>query len=336
MSNSYDVPCMDYKPSFKRKDLEQVELKIVYEDGTRSKSKCPRFTGTGGVEELLYVVEFFERLASDENIEDEALFLYFKKILEQNARNKWDSLEPETYPQDQDGFKDCIKQFYKKYSSQVNTRGILIKSLRSKKVMKPIDVSVDEHQERIENLCRYANKLHGTGAPLQKGDKLEILFESFPTKWKNSFILSGKVPSETDESVMIEFMKINKGINDGEEKKKGKRKTDDDDKKKGKNRWKKGKGKGRNGGRGGRGKPADPEATCWVHKNHKWKDCPNNYNSTSFVPRNETAGRGGRGERDTAGRGGYGGRGAYHTQAAVTPPYPALPPSEKSGEAPWL
>ena len=160
MSNSYDVPCMDYKSSFKVEDLKEVELKIIYEDGTKSKAKCPRFTGNGGVEELLYVVEFFERLASDENIEDEALFLYFKKILEQNARNKWDSLEPETYPQDQDGFKDCVKKFYKKYSSQVNTRGILIKSLRSKKVMKPIDVSVDEHQERIENLCRYANKLH--------------------------------------------------------------------------------------------------------------------------------------------------------------------------------
>ena len=116
------------------------------------------------------------------------------------------SLNPETYPQDEDGFKDCVKKFYTKYSSQVNTRDILIKSLRSKRVLKPNDVSVDEHQERIENLCRYANKLHETGAPLAEGDKLDILFESFPQKWKTSFILSGKIPTNSNESVIIEFI----------------------------------------------------------------------------------------------------------------------------------
>ena len=129
------------------------------------------------------------------------------------------SLNPETYPQDEDGFENCVKKFYTKYSSQVNTRDILIKSLRSKRVLKPDDISEDEHQERIENLCRYANKLHGTRAPLAEGDKLDILFEIFQQKWKTSFILIGKIPTNSNESVIIEFMKIAKGIADADDSK---------------------------------------------------------------------------------------------------------------------
>jgi len=152
---------------------------------------------------------------------------------------------------------------------------------------------VDEHQERIENLCRYANKLHGTGDLLAEGDKLDILFESFPQKWKTSFILSGKIPLSANESVIIEFMKVAKGIADTDDSKrigkKGKRKIDDEDEKKGKNnRYMKGKG-GRGRGQG-HGK-ADPEAMCRVRKDHKWKDCPNNFSSANFIPRNEAAGR---------------------------------------------
>jgi len=132
---------------FKVEDLKEVELKITYDDGTKSKAKCPRFTGKGGVEELLYVVESFESVAADEDIEDGGNFLSFKTVLEQNPRNKWMSLNPETYPQDEDRFENCVKKFYTKYSPQVNTRGILIKTLRSKRILKPVDVSVDELQE---------------------------------------------------------------------------------------------------------------------------------------------------------------------------------------------
>ena len=134
MLNPFDVPCMEYTSSFKVEDLKEVELKITYDDRTKSTAKCPRFTGKGGIEELFYIVESVENIAIDEDIEDSGKFLYFnKKVLEQNPRNKWMSLNPETYPQDEDGFKDCVKKFYTKYSSQVNPRDILlIKSLRSK------------------------------------------------------------------------------------------------------------------------------------------------------------------------------------------------------------
>ena len=100
MTNPFDVPCMDYKPSFKAEDLTEVELKITYDVGTKSKAKCPRFTGKGGI------VESFESVAADGDIEDEGKFLYFKKVLEQYPRNKWMNLDQGSYPQDEEGFKD--------------------------------------------------------------------------------------------------------------------------------------------------------------------------------------------------------------------------------------
>ena len=58
---------------------------------------------------MLYVVESFESIAIDEDFKDEGKFLYFKKVLEQNPRNKWMSVNPGSYPQDEDGFENCVK-----------------------------------------------------------------------------------------------------------------------------------------------------------------------------------------------------------------------------------
>ena len=105
----FEVPCIGYKPSCKVEDLKEVELKIIYEDGTRKKAKCPRFSGKGGDEELLFIAEYFENIALDENIEDKGKFEYFRKILDHGPRTKWMSLNPASYQQDEVGFKDFFR-----------------------------------------------------------------------------------------------------------------------------------------------------------------------------------------------------------------------------------
>ena len=115
MTNPFDVPCMDYKLSFKAEDPTEVELKITYDDGTKDKAKCPHFTGKGRIEELLNVVESLESVVDDEDIGDEEKFLYFKKVLKQNPRHKWMSLNPETCLQEE----GCNDRAYKKVVSDI-------------------------------------------------------------------------------------------------------------------------------------------------------------------------------------------------------------------------
>ena len=208
MSDPFEVPCIDYKPSFVAKDLQKIVLKITYNDGTSKEAKCPRFTGNGGIEELLYVVERYENIALDKNIENEMKFKYFIEILNYEPRAKWMKLNPSSYEQDDQGFKDCLSAYYAEYSKQSNARDKLIKSLRTSRFFMPIEGTVKAHYARIETLFRYANKLQGTEARLTEKSKNIILVKSFPKKWKSRFIKSldekGKEGATCNE--MISFM----------------------------------------------------------------------------------------------------------------------------------
>ena len=104
----------------------------------------------------------------------------------------------------------------------LDKRDVFTKSLRTRCVLKPLDVSVDTHQERIEALCRYAKKLHGTGALLTECDKCSILFRSFPAARKIMFIRSDKEPANCEETEIITFMKREKTISDKEDAKRRK------------------------------------------------------------------------------------------------------------------
>ena len=65
------------------------------------------------------------------------------------------------YEQNDQGYRDYLSAYYAEYSEQLDTRDIIIKSLRMKRFLKHVDVSVDTHKERIETLSRYTtNKLH--------------------------------------------------------------------------------------------------------------------------------------------------------------------------------
>jgi len=342
--------------------LRQAEIKIVYDDDSNKKVKCPKFSGNGGIEELMLIVEMFDDLCSDLRVPQDEKFTHFKTVLEHGPRNKWKTLEPDTnYTQDEDGFKECISAFYLKYAAAKDARDVFIKYLESSKVAKREDVTIDAHVERIETLCRYANRLHGTGSLLLDANKKAILFHSFPETWTDT-INRGAVhfSDMKSEEIVQAMMKeqahaIKQAARRGQQKHRKRKQDGDGDGYQNKRRGGGGRGGGRDRKRGGHGsgrdrggkKPAaDPEAKCRIpHHNHKWKDCTENFWGPNFVPKNR-GGRGGHGGRgggggrgNSGGRGNFGGRGdyhqqSYHTQGYGYPPPPPGPYQQQPGGQP--
>ena len=63
---------------------------------------------------------YYEKIhdTSDLNIVGEEKFEYFRKLLDHDPRAKWMSLNPPTeFLQDEDGFKDCLSDYYARYAS---------------------------------------------------------------------------------------------------------------------------------------------------------------------------------------------------------------------------
>jgi hypothetical protein len=57
------APCIEYKSSFVKSDLETVKLRQNYDDGTYRECKAPVFNGDGNIECLFYVEERFHHYA---------------------------------------------------------------------------------------------------------------------------------------------------------------------------------------------------------------------------------------------------------------------------------
>ena len=63
MSGKYArPPCIEYESKFQHSKLEKVELMQTWDNGTKSKKKCPVFTGENGIEALLYVEDRFNSI----------------------------------------------------------------------------------------------------------------------------------------------------------------------------------------------------------------------------------------------------------------------------------
>lgn len=73
--------------------LRDAEIKIVYDNNSTKKSKCPKFSGKGGIEELILIVEMFEDICSDLQVPGDDKFNHFKSVLEHGPA-KWSKLDP--------------------------------------------------------------------------------------------------------------------------------------------------------------------------------------------------------------------------------------------------
>ena len=127
--------------------------------------------------------------------------------------------------------------------------------------MKPKDVEVEDHADRIDTICTYIDLLPGNHNILTDMEKKSLLFNSFPKTWRLEFTLNWNNPELASEKEIKDFMEKKKEMADKEynnkEKAKVKAKKIEDSKKKRQER-----------------KGNQP---CQTHNGmHLWKDCQSN------------------------------------------------------------
>ena len=80
--------------------------------------------------------------------------------------------------------------------------------------MKPKDVEVEDHADRIETICTYVDLLPGNHNPLTDMEKTLLLFNSFPKTWRCEFTLNRSNPKLASEKEIKDFMDKKKQIVD--------------------------------------------------------------------------------------------------------------------------
>ena len=305
-SKSLKQPSIKYKSSFEHDKLEQVTLVQVYQDSTKKK-KCPVFTGEFGIEQLLYVEERFRKISRQlDYTTPNELFDNFEEIVMNNAKDKWEngtsgiSNNQRTIAL----FDQLMQQYYLQYCDH-EARDAMFEYVRQ--IQKPFQSKASAHSDRMETLIRYANRLPGNEPPLNDQQKKSIIFKSFPLKWQQAYVQSGRRIAQDSLTEIAQYMKDRKGFLDlAAENIKRKRETSDNH---GRNT---GRGsQGRGGGRGrGRGRHNDHRSgsdygnqnnLCWKYNyQHAWAECWDNPNGRNYMPNR----RQGHGRGQHSGRGG--------------------------------
>ena len=158
---------------------------------------CAVFDG-GEVELLLYVFEDFEIAMDNLEILKDNYTLrkkYFKKVLGHGPAEKItkvilggffvDTVVMNTVTVT--AFEKLKRAFIKLYCTSTDPKGDLIKYLKTEKCKKPKDKSVSDHQDRVEEMMRYATFLEGARNDLSDNEKKTILFITFPEAWQMNY-----------------------------------------------------------------------------------------------------------------------------------------------------
>ena len=297
-------PCIKYDSKFEHSKLDKVELVQTWDDGTKTKKKCPVFTGDHGIEALLYVEDRFNSICRQlEIVDGEELFDDFAEVVSNQAENKWETLTGNLTAQQKtvDRFQQAIGDFYLSYCDD-DSRDTMFAYLR--KFKKPFSVAAGMHADRMEILIKYANKLPGMEPEMNDEQKKRVIFESFPLRWQHAYIQSGRRIQTESLIRVIQYMKDEKSFNDGMS---NKRKRNDDDQQGNSSRYHRGRSTVRGGVRGGRGRGRNNTRSnpCRIHAGrHDWSECWDNEQSSNYRP-NRHAGRGSRGRHQNW-RGGRG------------------------------
>jgi hypothetical protein len=314
------APCIEYKTTFVRTELEKVKIRQNYDNGTYLEKQLPVFSGAHSIEALLYCEERFRHYATRSFEWDTGpeLFDNFEEILVDNALEKWETI---CAPLDEDErtvarFDQAIQELYLGYVDN-NAKDIMIDYL--KELRRPIKVTPRDHSNRMETLVRYTNLLPGTEPNVTVQQTKNMIFKTFPETWQQNWIRSGKNLVTDSLATLVQYMSNEKNFADKRDvDKKGKGKNDTTSSEtpnkgngNGQKSGKGGRGRGRNRGRGRGGNGYDrdgkrqktmgPEDTCTIHGDHKWKNCRQNPRGERYDPR-PTQGAGGGNYRGGGGR----------------------------------
>ena len=146
----------------------------TWDDGSKSKKKCPVFSGEHGIEALLYVEDRYNSICRQLEITDgEELFDNFAEVLTNQAENKWETIT----------MNIAVPPFYLSYCDD-DARDNMFAYLRD--FTKPFSVAAGDHPDRMEILVKYANTLPGMEPPMTDDQKKRLIFESYPTRWQHA------------------------------------------------------------------------------------------------------------------------------------------------------
>ena len=304
-------PCMKYESSFKHDEVEKITLIQTYVDSTKKK-KCPVFSGEHGIESLLYVEDRFSSISRQlEYTTGAELFNNFEELMVNNAEERWENIvapiaEPQRTPIRFELAVDELRAHYCDHEA----RDTMFDYLRT--VQKPYQVEPQQHADRMQTLIRYSNKLPGTEPELNEQQSKTLIFKSFPFKWQQAYIRSGRNLRNDTLMALIQYMKDEKGFSDAAESRKRKmdqRNNGSNGQGGGRNHNRSGsgnyQGRGRGRGRGGQnnhgnnhngnnngqGRRSNP-CRRPGHHGHDWGDCFDNPNSRNFKPNRMQPGTG--------------------------------------------
>ena len=210
-------PCIKYESKFEHSKLEKIELVQSWDDGTKTKKKCPVFTGEHGIEALLYVEDRFNSICRRlEIVDGEELFDNFAKVVSNQAENKWETLTGNLTAQQKTvaRFRNLINDFYLSYCGD-DSRDTMFAYLQ--KFNKPYSVAAGVHADRMEILVKYANKLPGMEPEMNDDQK---------KTWQHTYIQSGRRIQSENLICVVQYIKDDKSLDDGAN---NKRKQHDDD-----------------------------------------------------------------------------------------------------------
>jgi len=167
----------------------------------------------GGIEALLYVEETFQKLAKKLKYSALDAFDSWELCLGDSALDHWENINnagDDPADRTESKFNGIVFKFYLRYSSS-EARDIVYSYLGSKECIKLKETEVLDHQNRMETLMRYANRLNGVAPEPAASSKLKIIFESFhPTHVMNYKLTGTKLTAATKLDDIIDFMKLQK------------------------------------------------------------------------------------------------------------------------------
>ena len=177
---SLHKPCIKYKRAFKPSEMETVKLKQTYEGGSTSTRRNPIFSGSEGVEGLLFVKERFDQTCTAlEFSTGEELFDNFEQVISDTAEARWNNNVAEIPDDDRtaDRFDEEFAAYLQRYTTN-RGRDYMKAYLNSKDVTKDHDAECDDHAERLLTLIRFTNQMPGDCRLLDDADKKDIVFNS--------------------------------------------------------------------------------------------------------------------------------------------------------------
>ena len=320
-----------YSSTFKHTDLQEIKLSQIFDDDTTLKYTAHKYTGSEGIEAIIHCNTRFQRAATKLRWNGPEKFEHYDEIIEDDALDYWDNQILPDYPNVIDqtlaNFETALAAMVSNFCGGSKTRDHIIAYLESPECRKPKKTVVNQHIMRLQKIISVANSVEGTEDEIDDRKTRKIIFKSMPLVWQRNWSNAGKEIATCTIDEMKDYFNQQKIIMDSEVYQNNRQN----------NNQRGGRGRGRdnrninrwnnpNNNKRDQASLSNNEQLCRhaahkhlpENKQHKWKDCCYNPNSSKYIGRKGP----GRGQGNDTGRGrgrGNSGRYIYNNQRSTQP-----------------